>query len=485
MIDPRTLRGKLAAVYAATLLLSLVAFAGGTLWLVHQMRVTTLDERLDTAARALIALGEVRSGRLMLSSAAHARFMRIVGPRLDGAIVRPDGSVAATTVVSLPRAVRALAEEVPGRTRVVTLRSAGDPEAQLRAAFTSVPSLDRPRGVAVVWRSLDGIADIDRRLTLIFALAIPLVAGFAIAAGTIIANRGLRPLESLATVASEIEASDLSRRIGAQNRRDEIGRLCAIFDRMLDRLEQAFDLQRQFASDASHELRTPLAVIRAEAEFALRHPRSNEDAQRAFRTIADHADALEELTSGMLAMARAEAVDDSEPGTELASVARAVAAQLGALARAREITIVVRDADPAPVELGFSAAARALTCVLHNALTFSPAASTITIDVVRTGAAVCVSVTDDGPGFSPRALRHALERFWRDDEARSERQGGGTGLGLAIADAVVRGAGGRVELRNAPGRGACVLVELPVADVSRSSDVHLAARPSTGGARTS
>jgi signal transduction histidine kinase len=105
---------------------------------------------------------------------------------------------------------------------------------------------------------------------------------------------------------------------------------------------------------------------------------------------------------------------------------------------------------------------RAVICLLHNALKFASDGGAVTAAVRRDGRDVRLAVIDDGPGFSPAALTHAAERFWRDEHVRSGEAG--SGLGLAIVKAIVERAGGSLILGNRPGGGAEVVVRLPALD---------------------
>jgi signal transduction histidine kinase len=483
VIDPRTLRGQLGLAYAAALLVALIAFAAATLALVDRTQRSTLDDRLHTAALAVGAIVEQRDGRLALDTNDPTQFARIVGTRLNGALLDAGGRPVLSTVVAVPEPIRALVRfGLWPRTHTVVVGGEN-----VRVAELPVPAGGPPLGAAVVWRDLDSVDELDRRLALVFALAIPAVAAFAIVGGSAVAARGLRPLVTMAQVASEIEASDLSRRLAIPPRDDELGRLVVTFDRMLDRLQEAFVRQRRFTSDASHELRAPLSVIRAEADLMLRKRRTPEEYERALRAIAAQADDLESLTRDLLAAARAESEAGARASVDLAAVADAAAERLATLARARNVTIRRDGTAEAIVQGDAAALRRAVICLVHNALKYARA--TVVISVLRQAQddtveaqddtveaqddtveaqddTVELRVEDDGPGFSPEALEHATERFWRDDPARERRadgadDGGGTGLGLSIARAIVEAAGGSVRLENRASGGATVVVELP------------------------
>src|SRR6185295_9206855 len=108
---------------------------------------------------------------------------------------------------------------------------------------------------------------------IVFAAAILVILGIATFVGSAIARRSLAPLRSMVTLASEIEAHDLSQRLASTPHNDELGQLSITFNRMLSRLQAAFERQRRFTADASHDLRAPLSVIHAEVDLALRSGR--------------------------------------------------------------------------------------------------------------------------------------------------------------------------------------------------------------------
>jgi len=469
VIGPRTLRGQLAVAYAATLLVALIAFAALALFLVDRTQRNALDERLQIAQRAVSALIDVQHGRIVLDAKDVSQFGRIVGARLDGAVLDASARpVVSSSSEGVPVAIAALA----ARDGAPRLATAATPEGTVRVAVAPLFSDGRRgehhrgerAGAVVVWRDVDDIAEIDRRLAVLFALAIPVAAVFAVLGGSAVAGRGLRPLNEMAAIASEIEAHDLSRRLDLPPRRDELGRLYATFDRMLDRLEAAFARQRRFTGDASHELRAPLSVIRAEADLAVRRARTPAEYERALRTIAAQADHLEAVTRDLLAAARAEAAGIPAEAVDVAAAVREAAARLEPLAHARAIALSVSAGADQRARAGRQALERALMTIVHNAIEY--ARSAVRIAVEPAGGAVRVVVADDGPGFSAEALAHATERFWRDDPARSHERfeangaSSGAGLGLAIARSMVESFGGTIALANAPEGGASVVVEL-------------------------
>lgn len=467
MIPTRTLRGKLTLGYAVSLLIGLIVSAIASQVIVHEMRLATLNDRIEIATRAVIAITANRDGRLVVAANDRTELSRLVGPVLEGAIIDRDGTVLGSTVIAVPAAIRALAHAPPPQTTLLTVKPSGR-NGFIRAGVTPVPTRERPLGIAVVWRTGAEGLEIDQQLAVASIFVIPVIALFAILAGFAVATRGLRPLKTISQLASEIEATDLSRRLALPEHADELGTLCATFDRMLDRLEAAFERERRFTHDASHELRAPLSVIRAEAEVVLRRPRERVEYEQALRAIVVAADQLEFLTRDLLAAARAEPGRDRDVDVDLESVARDAAAFLAPLARERGLRITVAGMAGAVVRGNADDVRRAAVCALHNAVKFAAGGGEIKVAVERRYGNVTLSIEDDGPGFSSAALGHALERFWRDDSARSRagpRAGiaSGSGLGLAIASTIVTAAHGVVRLANVPDHGARVVFEFAAA----------------------
>jgi len=453
VLDPQTLRGRLTFAYASALAVALIAFALLALALLDTAQRSALDAQLATTARALLAVADVQNGDVSMEELDRGQFAAITGAKASAAIFHSGGKVLVSSDYAVPDMVRRTAVEANmGRYASVTI--AGD-----AARVYALPILagGRKAGTIAVWRDAESIVALDRSIALAFAFAIPVVVGIAILFGSGIARRGLAPLDRIATVASEIEGRDLSQRLALPPRNDELGRFAAAFDRMLDRLQHAFERERRFTSDASHELRAPLSVIRAEADLALRKERSGVEYRRALEGIAAEADALEGLTRDLLAAAR----DDVEhPGdaesVDVGLVATATTGRLVILADARGLRLRTAIARSAFVRADRGTLERAVVTVVHNAIKY--AREYVDVRVACEDGTVTLAVEDDGAGFSRQALSHAFDRFWRDEEARYTE---GSGLGLSIARAIVAKAGGTIALSNRDSGGARVTMTFP------------------------
>ena len=269
-----------------------------------------------------------------------------------------------------------------------------------------------------------------------------------------LATAALRPVEAMREEAATISGAEPGRRLSIGLANDELGRLGATLNDMLERLDGALEHERSFIADASHELRTPLALLKAELELSLRRPRSAEELEKALRSAATETDRLTQLAEHLLVLARS----DQGPLTlrrepiVAESLATEVAGRFAVGGRPIEVDV--------PSGLGLSGdrvrLEQALGDLVANALEHG--SGTVRITGVAEDGHVELHVLDEGTGFTPAFLPRAFERFTRADEART---GGGSGLGLAIVDAIARGHGGSAHAANRPEGGADVWLSLP------------------------
>jgi signal transduction histidine kinase len=448
-----SLRGRLTLTYTAALAVGLIVFAAFSLSTIDQNLRNTLDARLSATIRAFTSTLSGRSADSLSDSAIVRRLRDDLGLEQEGAIVAGDRGVALRNG-ALPRSVIALARAGDNAsTTFTTIPENGG----LRVATIHVAG---PAGGATlaVWRPLDVIADYERiaLATLLGASLVIVLAAFV--AGTIIVDRGLGPLREMAAVASEIEAHDLTRRLGNDAWYAELREFAATFDRMLDRLQAAFARQRQFTADASHDLRAPLAVMRAETDLALARKRSPDEDRQSLLSIQDEIRELDRLLEALLLSARADAEPIGSTPVDLVDLAARAGTRLEPFARSRGVRIA-NEVRVAPEITGNAEILeRVLASLLHNGIKFSPDNGTVSMFVSDGPESVSLLIRDQGPGFSHDALELAFERFWKDDSARGRS---GTGLGLAIAKSAVERIGGSIAIRNAQSGGAEVEATFP------------------------
>ena len=255
--------------------------------------------------------------------------------------------------------------------------------------------------------------------------------------------------------AAAITADTPAQRLPVPPGTDEITRLGATLNTMLDRLHTALARERDFVADASHELRTPLALLKTELELALHRPRTPTETDAALRAALADTDRLVTLAEDLLLLARTDhtTASSTEP-VALAPLLHEAAHRHQPAANGRPIAVrcpddLVAHLDPAQLR-------RAIDNLIDNALGHGAGPIDITARADR--GQVVLSVRDHGPGFPTDFLPHAFDRFTRADTART---GPGTGLGLAIVAAISRRHGGTAHAGNHPHAGAEVFLQLP------------------------
>ena len=354
-------------------------------------------------------------------------------------LLRVDGTVLAGTPQAGAPLLRAAALR-RARSGPLVLDRPGD--ATLDEAVRIRAGPVRVRGlpaVLVVGASLDEPREARSALLTLELAGLGAALLAAALAGYVVAGVALRPVEAMRREAEAISDRP-DRRLPVPAVRDELGRLGATLNAMLDRLERASASERRFVADASHELRTPLTVLRSEVEVALLENGGEAELRRALESVGEEAERLSRLAEDLLVMARTDEgglalrVTALDARTLLQGVARRARCRPEAAGRRLEVDahedVAVR-ADAPQLE-------RALTNLVENALRHG--AGDVELSAISLPAGVVeLNVRDHGPGLPEGFGERAFERFARADAGRT---GVGTGLGLAIARAIVEAHGG-------------------------------------------
>ena len=337
------------------------------------------------------------------------------------------------------------------------------------ARLLAVPISDgSARKVLVVGTSMADRTDELARLVLVFAAGGPVAVLLASLAGWWVAGLGFRPVERMRRQAAAITASGLDHRLDLPVADDELHRLGATLNQMLDRLEDAARHDRRFLERASHELRTPLTALKAELDVAASGPRDATALSAAIASATEEANRLIRLANDLLVLARTR--DGRMPISRAPHNVRWLLESAATASRARaEAHLITLDVD-APDASAFLDAMRVrqvLDNLIDNALRHTPPGGAITLTARITRGMAEISVRDTGPGFAaPEQLQRNLAR---DSDTLS-----GHGLGLRIAGAVSASHGGRLLLANREPHGAMVTLELGRAAVRPVGDEAIA-----------
>ena len=277
--------------------------------------------------------------------------------------------------------------------------------------------------------------------------------GIALAAAlaALVASAALRPVQRLTTAAENVAATgDLAERVDVTGG-DELGRLAARFNAMLEALQGSDGAQRRLVADASHELRTPLTAVRTNVDLLREGKLPPEEAQRALAEASVELAALTSLVSDLVELARGAERKLRFESVQLDDLVAGAVER--AQARAPQVTFHTAlehstvQADPVLLD-------RAISNLLDNAVKYGPEGSTVRVAVTRGE----VTVADEGPGISGDDLPHVFDRFYRSSSARSKP---GAGLGLAIVREAAEAHGGRATAESSP-TGARFRLTLPV-----------------------
>jgi two-component system OmpR family sensor kinase len=450
----QTIHARLTLGYAVAFFVGLIVFAAISFTSLDGALKAVIDARLQNAEASIAS---ILSADPEVNHATRERIELVTGANLSGAVLSANGRAVYSSSISIVPAMRAILLRATDAPRLTTLR-VNDFAGRIIAQRIRI--LGGKHVYVGIWRPLDLVGELERIRLVILITAVVIIGGIAVLVGSLVARQGLKPLRAVAALASEIEAHDLSRRLGVQST-SELGQLATTFDRMLERLEDAFERQRRFTADASHELRAPLSVMHVAADLALRREREPAAYRRVIASILQATQQLEELTDRLLAAARADAGYVCIERVDLSAVLADTLAQLTPLAESKQVTIAASLQARAFVNADPLGIIRAIIALVDNAIKFSPKGGAVMAAVAEDLDHVRLTVTDEGPGFTEEGLRRATDRFWRSDAALASRSG--SGLGLAICESIVRASGGTLVPQNAAGRGALMLVEFPAA----------------------
>ena len=298
---------------------------------------------------------------------------------------------------------------------------------------------------------------------LVFAAvpAIPIYIMIAIAGGLFISGKALSPIDRITKTALEIGHGNLKTRLNLPKVQDEVGRLSAAFDEMLDRLEASFIRERQFTSDASHELRTPIAVISAHAEEALSEKRTLTEVTENMAVILKESRSMSHMVSQLLFLARCDE-GRTQPEFEdinLSVIVKELCEELEKLATNKNIGLSAYVENDIIIKGDQTLLTMALMNLIENAIKYNKPNGKIEVSLLKKSESAEIIVHDTGIGILEEEISHLFDRFYRADKSRART---GTGLGLSIVKWIVDAHHGSISIESSPGLGTIVNLGLPV-----------------------
>lgn len=281
--------------------------------------------------------------------------------------------------------------------------------------------------------------------------------------GYSITRRTLGPLQDVTDTAQRIsQGSDLTQRIRMGPGEDEVHRLAHTFDRMMDKLQSAFESEKQFTSDVSHELRTPVSVILSQCEFALSEDAEEAERRSALQVVAAQARKMSTLIAQLLTLARTDSGRQSlhmEP-LNLSELAEIICEEQADAAAARNIALHAEIAPNVLLRADETMMMRLFMNLVQNAISYGREGGNIWVTLRDAEGAVEGCVRDDGIGIAAEHLSKIWNRFYQVDPSRTASRSG-AGLGLPMVRWIVEAHGGTISVDSAPGKGSAFAFTFP------------------------
>ena len=297
------------------------------------------------------------------------------------------------------------------------------------------------------------------------AVALPVLTGFIALGGYYITKRAFRPVERIRKTAEEIaHGGDLSKRIELGNGKDEIYQLGETFDYMLDRLEESFEREKQFTSDASHELRTPTSVILAQSEYALKNAATLEDARESLTVIFRQAKRMSSLISQLLTLARADR-GKIKPNLEMLDISELLEItilEMQTSAGEKGISISTDIEEPHIKMLADETMLmRIFVNLLQNAVIYGRENGWIHVSLKEQNQEIQIVIQDNGIGMEKDKLDKIWERFYQVNPSREKKDSGSSGLGLSMVKWMVGIHNGSISVDSQVNRGTIFTIKFP------------------------
>lgn len=328
---------------------------------------------------------------------------------------------------------------------------------------------DGPEVKVRVGAQLDFLSRDMKRIDEISLLIVAVVLVIAPVGGYMLAGRATRPLADIIYTMARLRPDKLLERLQLRGTRDELDQLSQTFNKLLDKIADYLQQNRDSLANAAHELRTPLAAIRSSIEVCLNEDRSSIDYKDLLANVIEECASLELLVNQLLLLAETEADRLKTVGNyvELDQLVERSVDMFRGVADFKDMELTLVPPPVTFIEGNRHHLRQLLNNLIDNALKFTPEQGRVTIALERDVANRCcyLTVADNGPGIAAAELPHIFERFYRGDKARQrDQKTRGTGLGLCICKAVVEAHGGELTVASELGKGTTFTVRLPLLD---------------------
>lgn len=288
-----------------------------------------------------------------------------------------------------------------------------------------------------------------RKNSLIISAVLALLGGVAT---YFISGHALRPIREFSDKIEEVQAQNLADSKLEENKVKELNQLSVSYNKMLGRLSDAFEIQRQFTANAAHELRTPLALMQVQLDSynSGQHPGSDAETVQTIKMVTEQNDRLSKMVKTLLDMSELQTVGRDE-AIMVDALVDEVLADLEPLAREKHVELT-GNCEAITIVGSDILIYRLVYNLVENAIKYNHPGGQVTVSASRKEKRVCLSVADTGNGIPEKLRERVFEPFFRVDKSRS-RALGGVGLGLALVHEIVRVHEGSITVRSNPSGG--------------------------------
>lgn len=288
-----------------------------------------------------------------------------------------------------------------------------------------------------------------RKNSLIISAVLALLGGVAT---YFISGHALRPIREFSDKIEEVQAQNLADSKLEENKVKELNQLSVSYNKMLGRLSDAFEIQRQFTANAAHELRTPLALMQVQLDSynSGQHPGSDAETVQTIKMVTEQNDRLSKMVKTLLDMSELQTVSRDE-AIMVDALVDEVLEDLEPLAREKDVELT-GNCEAITIVGSDILIYRLVYNLVENAIKYNHPGGQVTVSASRKEKRVCLSVADTGNGIPEELRERVFEPFFRVDKSRS-RALGGVGLGLALVHEIVRVHEGSITVRSNPSGG--------------------------------
>mgnify|MGYP004668501677 FL=1 len=288
-----------------------------------------------------------------------------------------------------------------------------------------------------------------RNKSLLFSTVLSLFGGVVT---YFISGRALQPLADFSKKIEQVQAQNLSDSRIEENKVKELNQLSVSYNKMLDRLSEAFEVQRQFTANAAHELRTPLALMQVQLDsyHSTKHPDNDASTNQTIQMVTEQNERLTKMVKTLLDMSELQTIARDET-IALDDLIEEVLADLEPLAQEKNITLI-NECNAVTLSGSDILIYRLVYNLVENAIKYNRINGSVTVKAFAKDKHIYLTVADTGNGIPEDLKERVFEPFFRLDKSRS-RELGGVGLGLALVHEIVRVHDGSIQVKDNPSGG--------------------------------